>query len=250
MNKLVSIITPTYNAEKYIEDVYSSLCSQSHTNWEWLITDDCSSDNTRVIIESLSINDPRVKMAVNDFNSGAAVSRNNSLSRAVGDFIAFIDSDDIWFSDKLEKQIVFMKDDIDFSFTAYETISSDGKRLGQQIDTFHTEPLSYQDMLMKKATLGCSTVLLRRGVIDDLSMPLLRTGQDYALWLKILKTGVKAYALTEVLTQYRIVSGSISRNKVRKARRQWEIYRQVEKLKLHHATICFISYAWRAVFRR
>lgn len=250
MNQLVSIITPTYNASKYIMDVYHSLECQTHTNWEWIITDDCSTDGTLDIIEELSRQDSRLKIYKNNCNSGAAVSRNNSLSQAVGEFIAFIDSDDIWLPEKLEKQIRFMGRDISFSFTGYKIISEDGSDLCQTVDTFHTEPLDYNDMLKKKATLGCSTVMLRQGVIDDLSMPLLRTGQDYALWLKILKKGIKAHALTEVLTQYRIVAGSISRNKIKKSQRQWEIYRKVERLSFIHSTWCFAFYAWRAVFRR
>jgi len=246
----VSIITPAYNAETFIEELYFCLLKQTYSNWEWLVTDDCSTDKTYDILLRLSLQDPRVKPQKNSVNSGAAVTRNNSLARASGDFIAFIDSDDIWHSKKLELQLKFMGDDIKFSFTAYKIISEDGIDSGQTVDTHHISPVTYVDMLKKKATLGCSTVILRRNVIDDLTMPLLRTGQDYALWLKILKTGVKAHALTEVLTEYRIVAGSISRNKFKKARRQWQIYREVECLSILNAAYCFCFYAWRAVFRK
>ena len=105
-------------------------------------------------------------------------------------------------------------------------------------------------MLKKKATLGCSTVMLRRNAFDDITMPLLRTGQDYATWLKLLKTGQNAYPLIDVLTQYRILPNSISRNKVKKAKRQWQIYREVEKLSLYKSAVSFCFYAWRAVFRK
>ena len=247
---LVSIITPTYNAEKYIREVYDSLVAQTHTHWEWLVTDDCSTDGTLALLRQLSHQDSRIKIACNSRNSGAAAARNHSLSRVSGEFIAFIDSDDLWHPQKLEKQLAFMNEKIDFSFTAYRIIADDGADSGKVVDAFHSEPLGYNDMLKKKATLGCSTVMLRRGVIDDLSMPLLRTGQDYALWLKILKSGVQAYACTDVLTCYRIVANSISRNKIKKARRQWQIYRQVEQLNLLRAAYCFCFYGWRAVFRR
>lgn len=250
MHSLVSIITPTFNAKRFVNDLYQCLISQTHQNWEWLVTDDYSTDGTYEILLDISKNDSRVKPIRNNSNCGAAVTRNNSLSRVSGRFIAFIDSDDLWFPEKLEKQIAFMGERISFSFTAYKLIAEDGSDLGYSVDTFHTKPLLYNDMLKKRATLGCSTVMLRQGVIKDLRMPLLRTGQDYALWLKILKSGVEAHPLTEVLTQYRIVPGSISRNKVKKAQRQWEIYRRVEGLGFIYSCWCFGFYAWRAVFRK
>ena len=110
--------------------------------------------------------------------------------------------------------------------------------------------ITYENMLRKKATLGCSTVMLRRASFRGLSMPSLRTGQDYATWLKLLRTATNAFPLTDVLTQYRILPNSISRNKIKKAKRQWQIYRQIEELSLIKSTECFIFYAWRAVFRK
>ena len=246
----VSIITATYNSSSLIIDTYESILKQSIQSWEWLVTDDCSTDNTFEILEKLSKNDSRVVIFKNDKNSGAAVSRNNSLSYAQGKFVAFIDSDDLWLPNKLEKQVDFMeKIQADFSFTAYELIDVSGNILGQRVDTHLTSYVDYEDMLKKKATLGCSTVMLRRGAFNDLSMPLLRTGQDYATWLKLLKT-TNAYVNGEVLTQYRIVPNSISRNKVKKAKRQWQIYRKIEKLSILKSIICFFFYAWRAVFRK
>lgn len=247
----VSIITATYNSSSLIIDTYESILKQSLQSWEWLVTDDCSTDNTFEILEKLSKNDSRVVIFKNDKNSGAAVSRNNSLSYAQGKFVAFIDSDDLWLSGKLEKQLKFMEDKgIDFCFTAYELINEKGVRLGQRVDTHLNSFVTYEDMLKKKATLGCSTVMLRRSAFDDISMPLLRTGQDYATWLKLLKLGKNAHPLTEVLTQYRILPNSISRNKLKKARRQWQIYRKVENLPILKSAKCFLFYAWRAVFRK
>ena len=247
----VSIITPSYNSEEWIEFTYKTLLNQTYTDFEWIVTDDCSTDYSCEIINRLSREDQRITLFKNPINAGAAVSRNNSIAHAIGDFIAFIDSDDIWLPDKLEKQIKFMEDNnIDFSFTAYELVDEKGNPIGQKVDTHLTGPVSYEDMLRKKATLGCSTVMLRRSAFDDISMPLIRTGQDYGLWLKLLKTGVKAYPIPEVLTQYRILPNSISRNKVKKAKRQWQIYREIEKLALLKSIECFCFYAWRAVFRK
>lgn len=246
----ISIITPAFNAEKWILATYESIKNQTYSNWEWLITDDCSSDSTLNILQSLAENDSRVRIYINERNSGAAVSRNNSIKNATGEFIAFIDSDDLWLPDKLEKQLYFMGENIYFSFTAYELINEFGIKLKKSVDSSQNGSFSYQDMLRKKATLGCSTVMLRVSGFDEISMPLIRTGQDYALWLTLLKTGKNAYILNDVLTQYRILPDSISRNKIKKAKRQWEIYRSIEKLTLLKSSICFCFYAWRAVFRK
>jgi len=249
-NDKVSIITASYNSFDTIVETYNSIKNQSHSNWEWLITDDCSSDDTVVLLNEIAVVDERVKIFKNKCNSGAAVARNNSLSQVSGSYIAFIDSDDLWLSNKLEKQLIFMGADIDFSFTAYALIDEQGDTLNQIVDASQSGVFSYEDMLRKKATLGCSTVMLRCNAFQDISMPLLRTGQDYATWLKLLKTGKSAYLLNDVLTHYRIVPNSISRNKFKKAKRQWQIYRDVEKLPFSKSVICFCFYAWRAVFRK
>ncbi|RIZ54465.1 glycosyltransferase family 2 protein [Vibrio sp. PID23_8] len=251
MTAIVSIITPAFNCEATILHTYHSLCNQTFHKWEWLVTDDCSSDDTYTILNNIALNDSRVKIRKNLVNSGAAVSRNASLDRAKGQFIAFIDSDDLWRPNKIEKQLDFMENSkVDFSFTAYELIDAQGNSLSQVVDTHHSKAINYQDMLRKKATIGCSTVMLRRDAFNEIQMPLLRTGQDYALWLKLLKTGIHAYPITCVLTEYRILPNSISRNKFKKAIRQWQIYREVERLPLILSVECFIFYAFRAVFRK
>jgi len=246
----VSIITATFNSSTELLQTYCAIKMQTMTSWEWLVTDDCSSDNTFAVLKDLASKDPRVKVYQNAINSGAAVSRNNSLNYAKGEFIAFIDSDDLWQPRKLEKQLFFMADGVDFAFTGYDLIDEHGESLNQTVDANQSGAFSYEDMLKKRATLGCSTVMLRRSAFKDISMPLLRTGQDYATWLKLLKTGKKAYLLNDVLTRYRIMPNSISRNKFKKAKRQWEIYREVEKLSLLKSSVCFCFYAWRAVFRK
>ncbi|WP_270669792.1 MULTISPECIES: glycosyltransferase family 2 protein [unclassified Aeromonas] len=247
---LVSIITATFNSQDYILETYESIRNQTLCNWEWLVTDDCSTDKTYEILLKLSANDCRIKVFRNETNSGAAASRNLSVSKASGIYIAYIDSDDLWLGDKLKVQLSFMKEDIDFSFTAYELIDKNGLPLNKIIDKQEQYIFDYKGLLKKNATLGCSTVLLRREAFPDLSMPLIRTGQDYATWLKLLKNGTKAYLLPIPLTKYRITPGSISRNKLRKALRQWQIYRGIEKIPTAIAFYYFVHYAWHAVFRR
>ena len=250
-NILVSIITPAFNCEKMVLETYNSIKKQTYKNWEWVITEDCSNDHTFDMLQKLALQDQRIKLFRNVSNSGAAVSRNNSIRNANGDYLAFIDSDDLWSIHKLETQLKYMLDNkVDFTFTQYNIIDENGEPKGKVVDSHISKPICYSDMLRKKATLGCSTVMLRNGCISDLSMPLIRTGQDYALWLKILKTGIFAYPIMQVLTSYRITPNSISRNKFKKAFRQWEIYRRIESLSFFCSCYCFAFYAYRAVFRK
>jgi len=249
-NSIVSIVTASYNSEAQIRQTYESIKSQSYSSWEWVVTDDCSTDGTYGLLLSIAEKDFRVKVFRNDLNLGAAESRNKSLLNVRGSYIAFIDSDDIWLEDKLLTQLSFMEMGVDFSFTAYELIESSGKRLGIVVDGSQIGSFSYDDMLRKKATMGCSTVMIRRNAFKDLQMPLLRTGQDYAFWLKLLKTGVRAHVVNKVLTQYRILPNSISRNKLKKARRQWQIYREFEQLSVLSSLVNFYFYSFRAVFRK
>ncbi|WES66723.1 glycosyltransferase family 2 protein [Superficieibacter sp. HKU1] len=249
---LVSIITPTYNSQSFILQTYNSLINQSHQKWEWLVTDDCSTDETWAILDQIKEKDQRVKVFKNERNRGAAYSRNNSLANAQGSFIAFIDSDDLWEKDKLETQLKFMlENEYKFTFTSYDLISELGTTINKQIDIRENSlEICYEDLLLKKVTLGCSTVMLDASYHKNVKMPLLRTGQDYALWLKLLKENDnKAHLLPVILSHYRIVKGSISRNKFKKAMRQWQIYRQIERINLIKASWCFVNYAWRTVAR-
>lgn len=249
---LVSIITPSYNSEEFIVQTYDSIRNQTYSNWEWIVTDDCSFDRTWEILEEISAADPKVRIYRNKENSGAAVSRNNSIGKSKGKYLAFLDSDDLWEKNKLQEQLGFMKKNgYSFSFTAYMLISENGNKINKKIDARNESvAINYKELLAKKVTLGCSTVMLKKDAFEDITMPLIRTGQDYALWLKLLKNNdIKAVLYPQALTMYRIVSGSISRNKVKKALRQWSIYRNLENINLIESLWYFLNYAWRAVFR-
>jgi teichuronic acid biosynthesis glycosyltransferase TuaG len=250
-DSFVSIITPTFNAERFIRDTYESINNQSHTNWEWIVTDDCSSDLTVDILLEISGKDSRVTILQNSVNGGAAVSRNRCLDSASGEYIAFLDSDDLWKPGKLLSQLKFMNSfNYKISFTSYELIDENGRSLNKCVDRACLGSIGYKELLKKRATFGCSTVMLRSSVIQGKRMPLLRTGQDYAFWLSLLSNGTRAAHLAESFTRYRVVPGSISRNKGKKALRQWQIYRQHEGLSIAMSTWCFCFYAIRAVFRR
>ena len=250
MKGLVSIVTPSFNSSLYIVRTIQSVLNQTYKNWEMIIVDDYSLDNSVEVITKYVNEYKQIKLVQFESNKGAAEARNAAISMANGEFIAFLDSDDLWKPEKLVRQIQFMGEKVDFSFTAYALIDQNDTNLNKTVDMSHSGSFGYKDMLKKKATLGCSTVVLRRNAFQDLNMPLIRTGQDYGLWLKLLKTGKQAYLLNEVCSYYRILPNSISRNKFKKAKRQWQIYRELESLPIGQATLYFCFYAWRAIFRK
>ncbi|NMH75169.1 glycosyltransferase family 2 protein [Bacillus sp. RO2] len=247
-SSLVSVITPSYNAEKFIAATIESVRTQTYTNWEMIIVDDCSKDTTREILKEYAALDPRIKPIFLEENSGAAVARNTALKAAQGDYVAFLDSDDLWVPDKLEKQLAFMqKNDYAFSFTAYNLMDEDGKPLDKVIDV--PKQIDYKGLL-KNTIIGCLTVMIDTRKVEPLQMPLIRTRQDFALWLKVLRQGHIAYGMQEPLANYRIVEGSISSNKLKTAKRNWYVYREIEKLSLPYASWCFVNYAFYAIKKR
>lgn len=242
---LVSIITPAYNCANLIVETITSVQNQTYTNWEMIIVDDCSIDNTREIISEISKHDPRVKLLCLENNSGAAVARNTAIKAANGDYVAFLDSDDLWLPEKLDKQISFMEEhDYAFSFTKYRIMLEDGT-LTDNVVNIPAE-IDYHGLL-KNTIIGCLTVIVNVKKTGPIEMPNIRTRQDFALWLSILKRGVKAHGLKEELALYRKVQGSISSNKVKAAKMTFRVYRDVEKLGLFYSIYCFIHYAWNAV---
>jgi teichuronic acid biosynthesis glycosyltransferase TuaG len=248
---LVSIVLPSYNSEKYIQPTLESIRAQDYEKWELCIVDDCSVDDSLQIIENYASIDERIHVSRNSSNMGAAATRNKAIRMCRGRFIAFIDSDDLWSPTKLSRQVTFMlASGAPVSFTSYRIISEDGGYLLKEVDVRVPPVIGYRDLLAKKVTFGCSTAMVDKDQVGEFFMPPLRTGQDYATWLSILKRGFRAHLLKEILTSYRIRSGSISRNKFNKAMRQWHIYRKVEQLSMLDSLRFFCLYAYRAIFRR
>ncbi len=249
---LVSVIMPAYNSEKYIEESIASVLNQSYRNLELLITDDCSLDGTQRVVEELAVRDRRVKYFRLSENSGAAVARNNSLRNAGGRYIAFLDADDVWLKNKLELQLAFMKtNDSAFSFTGYSFYYGDGHFDEKVIDSTSLDKISRNDLLKKSCTVGCSTVILDKNKLPQIQMVNIRTGQDYALWLKLLRESDHvAHNYKMRLTGYRVRKDSISRNKFAKSRRQWQIYREIENCGLLSSLYFMFFYARNAVLRR
>ncbi len=238
---LISVITPAYNAERFIGEAIESVQKQTYANWEMVIVDDCSTDGTVRIVEEYRKKDPRIKLYRLEKNSGSAVARNTAMEHAKGRYIAFLDSDDRWLPEKLEKQLRFMQEkDIAFSFTTYVRMLEDGTRTRALSNT--PEVVGYDD-LMKRCVIGCLTVMLDRDKIGHLKMVNIRTRQDYVYWLTITKKGFLAYGLPEVLAEYRLVDNSISSNKWKAAKRNWYVFRKIEKQSLLKSIWYFAHYA-------
>ena len=248
MNNLVSIITPSYNSAKFIKYCIDSVLSQTYDNWEMIIVDDYSRDNSRELISKFAKEDDRIKPIFLDENVGAAEARNVAIKKSKGKYIAFLDSDDIWKLDKLDKQIAFMKkNDFAFTFTSYQPISEDRKENFSVIKA--PEKMTYHSYL-KNTIIGCLTVIIDKEKTGDIQMPNIRSSHDMALWLLIMKRGFPAYGLDENLAYYRIVSTSNTSKKWKAANEVWDVYRKVEKLNILYSGICFFAYAFNALKKR
>lgn len=225
MNELVSIIMPSYNTARFIGETINSVLSQTYTNWELIIVDDCSTDNTDEVVGSF-LSDQRIRYLKNEKNSGAAVSRNYALREAKGKWIAFLDSDDIWLPEKLEKQIGFMTDNgYKFSYTNYEEIDENSVPLGRWV----TGPKKIgKTGMYNYCWLGCLTVMYDYDTVGLVQIADIKKNNDYAMWLKACKKA-KCYLLNEKLSRYRRRSGSISNHGYTKLIKwHYKLYREAE----------------------
>lgn len=222
---LVSIITPSYNSADYIAETIETILAQTYTNWELLITDDCSSDKTCEIVYEYCSKDSRIKFFQLDKNSGAGVARNNSIKEAKGRFIAFCDSDDCWYPTKLEKQLEFMvKNGYEFTCTSYDCCNENNEIVGF---VSCKKKITYLSLL-KDNSIGCLTSMYDISRIGKIYMPTIRKRQDWGLWLAIIKKTKYVYGLQEPFAKYRIRSNSISSNKLAMLKYNYRLYKEVE----------------------
>lgn len=222
---LVSIIMPSYNTGRFISETIESVLAQSYSNWELIIVDDCSTDNTDdVVVKYLS--DDRIRYIKNETNSGAAVSRNRALREAKGKWIAFLDSDDLWEPDKLKKQIAFMENNgYHFSYTNYieidEETSPNGKKVtGPKRITKHG--------MYNYCWMGCLTVMYDAEIVGLVQIEDIKKNNDYAMWLKVIRFS-DCILLNEILGKYRKRNGSISNSNYAKLiKSHYVLYRNGE----------------------
>ena len=245
---LVSIVTPAFNAARFIAVTIASARAQSFADWEMVIVDDASHDTTRDIIERLQADEPRLRLICNDRNLGVAASRNVALDAARGRWIAFLDSDDLWLPDKLAAQLAFAAEhDAAFVFGSYRRITEDGCRIGRLIRVPGT--LTYPELL-KNTCVATLTVLVDRHSVGPLRFPDLKRGNDFALWLRLLERVGRAHGLDRDLGRYRVVRQSLSSRKLRSADWVWRVYRETAGLSGPAAAWCFANYAARACAKR
>ena len=247
--ELISIITPVYNSEKYIERTIESVINQTYKNWEMILVDDCSTDNSESIVKKYSCNDQRIKYYRLKENSGAGKARNLALEKAKGTYIAYLDSDDIWKKEKLEKQLKFMKSNkYAFSCTSYEKID-ENDNYKKTIEM--PKEINYK-FYLRNTIIQTVGVMVNVNIVgkETLKMPDIRRRQDAATWLQILKKGYKCYGMDEILAEYRRTEKSLSSNKLKAVRGMWSLYRDIEKLSLPFSCYCFVRYAFFAVWKR
>ncbi len=243
---LVSVVMPTFNSVEYMNESISSVLSQSYSNIELIIIDDCSTDGTQEALIEWQSKDARIQFFSLDSNSGAAIARNKAIEKARGRYIAFLDSDDFWKEEKLKIQISQMeKERISFSYTTYRvrnvTSGDEATRDAPNFVDYHA--------LLKNNVIGCSTVILDIELLGKKYFPLIRKRQDFALWLSILKEGIIAKKAGDELTIYNVRSDSLSSNKINSSIYTWRVYREVEKLPLPKAIYYFLNYAFFGILK-
>lgn len=251
MGDLISIIVPVYNAENFIEETMDCVRAQTYPDWELLLVEDCSSDNTVTLIRQYmeKAQDPRIRLLRQPSNMGAARARNRGVKEANGRYIAYLDADDLWMPEKLEKELAFMKEKgAAFAFTGYEFADENGKGMGKVVHV--PAKLTYRQAL-SNTTIFTTTVMfdLERLSREQLEMPVIKS-EDTALWFRVLRSGVTAYGLDENLVKYRRPGKSLSSNKLAALRRIWNLYRKEEGLNVVCSAWHFCFWALRAVKRR
>ena len=245
--KLVSVITPTYNCAEFISRTIESVQAQTYQDWEMIIVDDRSQDNTKEIVEKYMKDDARIKYHLLEVNSGAAVARTVAMRLAKGSYMAFLDSDDIWMPDKLEKQIKWMADNgYAFSCTAYEQIDEDDKLIGKVIKT--VKKTDYNRLLLD-CPVGNSTVVYDVEKMGKFEVPNIRKRNDDALWLQMLKKEKYIWGMPDVLMKYRIRRNSISSNKFKVIKFHWILYREIERLSIPRSVFHIVYWCVIKVLR-
>lgn len=247
---LVSIIVPVYNAGKYIEETIRMVEKQTFKNWELILVEDHSTDNSREVIQKyLDVKTCRIRLILKEKNEGAAMARNTGIDAARGRYIAFLDADDIWMPDKLEKELAFMKEkQAAFVCTAYEFGDERARGTGKIVHV--PETLTYKKAL-SRTVIFTTTVMLDTDKTGKelIHMPIVKS-EDTALWWKLLRNGFTAYGLDEVLAIYRRPEKSLSSNKMEAVKRIWYLYRRQEGLSFWCSAYHFVFWAYRAARRR
>lgn len=250
--ELISIVMPAYNCEKYIENSIKSVINQTYSNWELIIIDDGSKDKTLDIIKIFEIKDSRIKSYPNEKNMGVSATRNKGIYLALGEWIAFLDSDDLWEPSKLEKQFELIKSkEAEFTFTGSSYINENGENFKGIFEV--PQEVTYKK-LRNQNVISCSSVLIKKKFFKDIKMEKDDIHEDYAVWLKVLKLGIIAYGVNEPLLIYRISRNSKSGNKFKTIKMTYNVFRFIGinpigscYFMLRHVTASIVKY--RRIFK-
>lgn len=247
MTPLVTVIMPVYNAERYMEQSIESIIAQTYQKWELLIVDDGSTDSSVQIMQEYCSRDRRIQMILSTGNEGVASARNKGIQAAKGEYIAFLDSDDLWKAEKLEIQIHYMQEhNCGFVYSAYDVI--DEKNVYKKTITPYWDKVSYKKLLNTNI-IACCTAVIKSEYIKDNLMPQLKH-EDYATWLNILKNHqLIAECVPGILASYRLVKGSVSSNKIKTIGWNWRIYHYNQQLGFLRSVRQIISFICMTGFK-
>lgn len=247
MKALVSIVTPLYNSEAFIGETIKSIFNQTYTNWELLLIDDFSTDDTIGVVNDFILKNKNIKLIKNETNQGAAISRNKGIIAAKGDYIAFLDADDLWKPEKLDKQIAFLQNqDCDVCFCSYEQIDESGKPLNKLVKALPV--LTYKKYL-KSNYIGNLTGIYNAKKLGKITSANLRKRQDWVLWLNALKaSGKPAKSLQESLAFYRVHKNSMSSNKIALLKHNYWVYKKGLGFSTLKATYSMLIFLWEHFF--
>lgn len=237
---LVSIITPAFNCEKFISKTIQSVLCQTYSNWEMIIVDDCSTDATRSIIDNFVATDKRIQLFTSFKNEGTGVARSRALKKAKGDYIAFLDADDLWKPEKLQKQIAFLLENkLPFTFSFYDCMDESGADLNKRIEA--PKILSYRQLFFCNY-VGNLTGIYSVAYFGKISIDTSRKRQDWTQWLTILKQINTAQPIPESLAYYRLREDSISASKLKLLKYNFAVYRKYHNYNVIKASWCMIGF--------
>lgn len=244
---LVSVIMPAYNMAAFIEEAIASVQSQSISDWELIVIDDCSRDSTREIVGAMAQKDPRIRFLCNEENMGVAKTRNRGMELFRGKYVAFLDSDDYWMPNMLEEMVRRAEETgADIVYCSYKLVDEQGKKV---CNDFLVPPETTFEESIVRSVITCSTVLVTAELARENRFPTDMYHEDIAMWFRILREGGVARGVAQVLAAYRQRSDSRSAGKLVSARRRWTIYRHHLKLPVAKCLMTMVQYGFYGVMK-
>lgn len=239
---LVSVVTPAYNCEKYLRQTVESVIRQTFEQWEMIIVDDCSTDGTLALAQRLAAQEKRIRVLRNEINQGVSLTRNRGIAEARGEYIALLDGDDLWESDKLERQVALLEKGYDLAYCSYDFWDENGCPIEKMKPFIVPERTDYHKMLVS-SVVSCSTAMVCAELLKAHPFRKDTYHEDYALWMELFALPIRAAGDEKVLMHYRQVRGSRSNAKGNSAKKRWEVYRRTLHMGLLESAWAFCRYA-------